>query len=165
MNKLMITLVASLILTVAGTAMAQEDYTGERGKGGMREHRGMQNSPIADQWMRAIRLLDLSVEQEENIKAITKGLKESIRPIMHETMEGHKAMQELIKADVYDQEAVTLIAENEGRLATERILITSRAMSDIFSQLTNEQRIALEEMKVTRKGKRGEKRPSKPVEG
>ena len=158
MNKLIITIVTTLLLTTSVSVLAQDEPVGERSRKGDRHQGGMQGMPVADKLMRAVRHLDLSDEQKESIKAVAMGMKTDIRAIMEETRAGHIALQELIKSDAWDEEAVAVIAEQEGDLAAERLMITSRAMSDVYSQLTDEQRIELENMAANHRQNRGEKR-------
>jgi protein CpxP len=150
MNKLIITIVATLLLAVSGIALAQ-DFSGEPGRKGSRNHRGMQPMPLTDQLMRAIKHLDLSEEQKTNIKAVMQGLKEEVHPIMQDMRTGHEQLKELVKAEGYDEDAVALVAEKEGDLAAQRIMLTSEALSNVLAQLTDEQREQLDTMAAERK--------------
>jgi len=158
MNKLIITIVTTLLLTTSASVIAQDEPAGERSRKGDRHQGGMQSTPVADKMMRAVRHLDLSDEQQESIKLIAMGMKTEIRAIKQETRSEHIALQELIKSDVFDEEAVAVIADKEGDLAAEQLMITSRALSEIYSQLTDEQRIELESMANNHRQKRGERR-------
>ena len=118
--------------------------------------------------MRAIRHLDLSEEQKLGIKAVMQGLKEEIHPIMQDMRTGHEQLRELVKAESYNKDAVALVAENEGDLAAQRIMLTSEALSNILAQLTEEQREQLDTMAAERKerasnrqGQRGGKNKSR----
>ena len=164
MNKLIITIATTLLLTTSVSVLAQDEQSGERSRKGDRHQGGMQAMPVADKLMRAVRHLDLSDEQKESIKTIAKGMKADMRAIMHETRAGHIALQELIKSGVYDEEAVAVIAGKEGDLAAERLMITSRAMSEVYKQLTDEQRIELESMAANTRQNRGEKRQKRGSE-
>ena len=164
MNKLMITIATTLLLTTAGMALAQDDSAGMHERKGDRQQRGMQATPGVEKMMRAIRHLDLSAEQRESFTAVMQAMKAEMRPIMHDTKAGYLALRELVKADSYDEEAVAAIAEKQGNLAAERVLITSRAMSDIFSQLTVEQRAELDAMAEKRQARRGERRQQRTAE-
>ena len=57
------------------------------------------------------------------------------------------------------------LAENEGALAAERLIIASRAMSAVYAQLTDEQRAELETIAAERAAKRAEKRNQRSAEG
>jgi Spy/CpxP family protein refolding chaperone len=163
MNKLIITIVSAIVLAASGAAMAQ-DFSdnpgayGEKGRKGQRSHRGMQQMPIAGQVMRAIQRLDLSDEQKQSIKAVQKLHKAEMHPIMLEMKAGHEQLKELIKAESYDADAVAAVAEKEGNLAAERIVLAGQALSQVFAILTDEQRAQLETMAVERQKRRQEKR-------
>ena len=167
MNKLIITIATILALTITGTAMAQDFYDDPGNKAkkhrqGQRNHQGMQSMPVVDQMMRALRRVGLTDEQKADVKVIMKGMKEEIRPIMMETKIGHGQLKELITAESFDENAVAVIAENEGQLAAERTKIVSRSLAKIYAQLTDEQRTELEVMASERKERHARKREPQP---
>ncbi len=158
------TVFTTLLLGAAGTALAQDSDTGPN-KQGRHHKRGGESMPPVDQLMRAIKKLELSEEQKTSIKGIMHGLKMETRPLANEMRAGHDQLKELIKADSFDEAAVTTLAEKEGALAAERLIVTSRAMSKVFAQLTDEQRAELETMAEERAEKRAEKRKQRPENG
>jgi protein CpxP len=157
MNKLIVTTMTTVLLMISGLAMAQDDFYGDRERN-QRHKRGMQPMPVVAQVMRAVRHLDLSDEQKSAVKEIMHGLKQETRPIMSEMKANHMLLRDLIKAESYDEAAVADIAEAEGKLAAERLLVTSRALSDIYAQLTAEQRAELEAMAAERRERMSERR-------
>lgn len=157
MNKLAIIMITTLLLTATGTALAQ-DFDGKPGRKGQHHQRGMKAMPVVEQFMRSLKRLDLSDEQKDSIKTVMQGLKADVRPIMKEMKTGHVQLKELIKADNYDEQAVTTLAEKEGMLAAKRLMMTSRALSDIYSLLTDEQRAELDTMAAKRQQQREERR-------
>ena len=161
MNKISITIITSLMLTVSGMAQAQ-DFSGNPGNKGQRSQRGMQGTPMVDQLMRGIRRLDLEDEQKENVREIMQDLKAETSPVMQKTRAVHLQLQELIKADVYDEAAIAALAVQEGDFAAERMIITSRALSQVYGQLTPEQCDELETMATERQEKRDERRAQRP---
>jgi len=158
MNKLMITLVSSLLLAATGTALAQDNTPGERENKVRHQQRGAQVTPAVTQLMRALKRLDLNDEQREAIRAIRGALKADVRPIMKGMKAGQLQLKELVNADSYDEAAVAVLAGKEGDLTAERILLTSRALSGILGLLTDEQRAELEAMAAQRKEKRAQGR-------
>ncbi len=161
MNKISITIITILLLTVSGMTLAQ-NFNGEPGNKGQRNQRGMQGMPMVDQIMRSLRRLDLEDEQRESIRAIMQGLKAETSPVMQKTKAVHLQLKELIKADVYDAEAIAVLAVQEGDFAAERLMITSRALSQIYGHLTQEQRAELESMAAERQARRAERRDQRP---
>lgn len=154
------TILVTLLMTAVGSAMAQEPVK-EYGKKRMQQQRGHQAVPGVERMMRAIRHLDLSETQKFDIKAIMQGVKAENRQIAMEIRTGHEQLNELIKADVFDESAVATLAEQEGALAAERLIITSRAMSQVYALLSDEQRAELEVMAEQRREKRAAKRAEK----
>ena len=161
MNKISITIITILMLTVSGMALAQ-DSSGNPGNKGQRSQRGMQGASMVDQLMRGIRSLDLEDEQRENVGAIMQGLKAETSPVMQKSRAVHLQLKELIKADVYDADAIAALAVQEGDFAAERMMITSRGLSQVYSQLTPEQRDELETMATDRQERRDERRAQQP---
>jgi len=157
MNKLIIAIVTTLLLTASGSALAQ-DHKYAAGKKGQRHHRGVPVAPVVKQLTRAIRHLDLDDEQKAGIRAVLQNMKTEVRPIMKEMKAGHEQLKELIKAESYNDQAVAAIAAEEGKRATERVKITSRTMSELLGLLTVEQREQLENMAAERKSRHGERK-------
>jgi len=121
--------------------------------------------PGVERMMRGIMHLDLSDEQRASIKGIMHGLKAEERPLLKEMKSGHEQLKELIKAESFDEQAVATLAEKEGALAAERLIIASRAMSEVYAQLTDEQRTELETMAAERASRREGKRQKRSAEG
>ena len=161
------TLLATLLLALMGTALAQGPVANSQDTAQKSRHhqRGNQPMPAVERMMRGIRHLDLSDEQKTSIKGIMQDLKAEERPLVREMKSGHTQLKELIKAESFDEQAVASLAENEGALAAERLIIASRAMSAVYAQLTDEQRAELETMAAERAAKRAEKRNQRSVEG
>ena len=163
MNKLIITIISTLLLTAAGTAIAQKP-AGEPGRKTPNHQRGMQAMPAVEKLIRAVRHLDLTDEQRAGVRAVMQGLKQDVRPIMMETKAGYEQLQKLVKAASYNEEAVAALAQKEGDLVAERVMITSQALSKIYNLLTDEQRTELEAMAAKRMARRTERRERKKPE-
>ncbi|MCP4047071.1 MAG: Spy/CpxP family protein refolding chaperone [Gammaproteobacteria bacterium] len=160
MKKFLITLFSSLLLVSAGIAMAQGPGGGPGHKA--RQHKGgMQAMPAVERVMRAIRRLDLDEEQRAAIKSVMQGLKENVRPLMAETKANHEQLKGLVTAINFEEDAAAEIAKKEGALAAERLMLTSRALSDVYKVLTREQRDELEAMAAQRQAKQSGKRQRK----
>jgi Spy/CpxP family protein refolding chaperone len=115
--------------------------------------------------MRAIRQLDLEDGQKEEIRGVMEGLKANVRPIMMESKANLAQLPDLVKAASYPNEKVTSLAEKEGALTAERLILTSRALSDVHNILTIDQRNELDAMAEQRKEKRTKKRQPKDSAG
>ena len=163
-NMISRTILAALLITLMGTALAQ-DPIAEPTRKGHKQQRGNHAMPAVAGMMRGIRHLDLSEEQKTDIKIIMQELKAEERQLKMEMKLGHEQLKELIKADSFDEEAVAAVADQEGALAAERLIIASRALSEVYAQLTDEQRAELETMATERAAKRAGKRGKRSTEG
>jgi protein CpxP len=166
-NMMTGTFLTTLLLAFTGTLLAQDPVADpvNYAKKSRHHQRGNQSMPAVESMMRGIRHLDLSDEQKASIKGIMQVLKAEERPLAKEMKSGHEQLKELIKAEGFDEQAVASLAEKEGTLAAERLIIASRAMSEVYGQLTDEQRAQLESMAAKRAAKRAEKRNQRSVEG
>ncbi|MGD9020882.1 MAG: Spy/CpxP family protein refolding chaperone [Lysobacterales bacterium] len=168
MSKSIITVITALLLAASGMAVAQ-DYDRGPGYKGKRPQRGMQNAPQSpvEGVMRAIRRLELSDEQKESIWNIAHDLKGDLHPIVVEMRAGQHQLRDLLRTGDFDENAVAALAEKEGDLVAQRIMLTSEALAGIFGQLTEEQKDQLaamaEERKQHAKSERGKKRRAKPA--
>ncbi len=160
---LSLTITATLLMAMSGTLLAQDSMANDKSSVKKERHhqRGSQPMPGVTNMMRAIRHLDLSDDQKASFKEIMHALKAEQRVLAKEMKAGHEQLKELIKSESYDEQAVVAVAEKEGALAAERLILASRAMSQVYSQLTDEQRLKLEAMAVERKARRSEKRGEK----
>jgi Spy/CpxP family protein refolding chaperone len=169
MNKLIIAIASTLIMTVAGASFAQDDVTEpemkkqrqHRQHQQQRQQRGMQSMPVVEMTMRAIRQLDLDDAQKEGIRSVMEGLKENVRPIMMKSKTNLAQLPDLVKAASYPNDKVAALAEKEGALAAKRLILTSQALSDVYNILTIDQRTELDAMAEQRREKRSEKRQPK----
>jgi len=152
-NTLLKFILAATFLMSSGTTFAQGT-----GKPGQRGPRGAQGMPAVEQMMRAIQRLDTSDEQKADIRDVLQKMKTEVAPILEEMKDGQLQLRELIKADEYDENTVAGLAAKEGDLAAERMVITSRAFSEVYGYLTEDQRSELENMAAQRMERRSGKR-------
>jgi Spy/CpxP family protein refolding chaperone len=170
MNKLIMAIVSTLIMTVAGASFAQDDVA-EPEKKKHRQHqqqrqqRGMQSMPVVETMMRAIKQLDLDDDQKARIREVMEVLKTDVRPIMMESRTTLAQLPDLVKATPYEEESVAALAGKEGALAAERLMLTSQALSDVYKILTIDQRNELDAIAEQRREKRTKKRQPRDGEG
>ncbi len=162
-NRITNAIIATLFLSLAGTAMAQ-DGMGEHTRKGQHHRRADHQMPVVEHMMRAVYHLDLSDEQSANIRIIMQGLKTQERSRMKEMKSIQTQLKALIKADTFDEPAVAALAGKEGDMAAVRLLNTSRAMSQVYAQLTDTQRAELETMAEERQARRAERREQRNTE-
>jgi protein CpxP len=155
MKTFLITITAMLLMAGTGSVFAQDPGDGPGNnrpeKKRPQHHRDMQATPVLDHLMHALRQLDLSDEQKANTRAILEVMKAEIHPITMEMRAGQQLLKQLIKSPDFDEEAVSALAQKEGDLTAERIMITSLAMSRVMAELTDEQRAELDAMGERRK--------------
>lgn len=156
-SRLTITFFSIALLALSGAALAGPGPDHFR-DGPPHHGRGMPGMPVVDTVMRAVMHLDLSDEQEDSIRGIMKSLKADDRALMKDMRSNREQLKDLIKADAFDESAVAEIAGAEGALTTERLILASRAMSQVYAQLTDEQRAELQAMAEERAARRAEKR-------
>ena len=159
MKTLTTSILAATLFMSFGPAIAQDsEYESRKSSSSQRGQRSMQAMPMVEKLMHALHRLDLSEEQRISIKAVMQEMKAEIRPIMGEMKAGQLQLKSLIKSDVYDETAVAELARIEGDLSAQRIVISSRAMSEVFGYLTDEQREELDLMAEQRKQRHAGKR-------
>lgn len=161
MNKLSHLIFITILLASTTTAIAQDSHDSLGGPGAHHARGMMQGMPAVEQLIRALHRLDLDENQQENIHTALRDLQADARPIMQATKARHQQLRQLITADVYDENAVAILAATEGELAAERVVLTSRTLANIFSMLTDEQRDQLRSMAEQRQQHRSERRKHK----
>ena len=162
-NRITGAILAAVLMSLTTAAMAQ-DPTDKPPRKGQHHQRADQQMPAVDRMMRAVRHLDLSDEQKASIRDIMKDLKTRERAHMKEMRAMHAQLKELIKADTFDESAVSALARKKGDMSAERMLRASRSMSRVYGQLTGEQRAELEAMAEKRHAKRAERRQQRNTE-
>ena len=165
MNKFIITVISALLMAGTGSVFGQASDDGsEKNKSERkRQHnqRGMRAAEPVQKLMRTLRHLDLSDEQKASTRAILEVMKAEIHPIMVEMKTAQKQLKELISSSDFDEDAIRALAEKEGDLTAERIMITSLGLSRILGELTDEQRAELGAMAAERDERRNEQRGKK----
>ncbi len=160
MKTFLKSILAVTLFITAGSVFAQNSDFGP-GDQGPRHDRGTPGMQGIEHLHRALHRLDLSDEQKTSIEGVMQRLKTEMQPILEDTRTNQDQLRNLVKADSFDQDAVAGIAQSEGQLATQRIMLTSQAMSEVFSFLSDEQRTQLDEMVAQQKNKRNTRRHAK----
>lgn len=145
---------SKLLIALAGLTLAAASFAGDPGPRHDRGHAGM-GAEVIEHVARAVRRLDLSEEQRTAIHAELQGMRETMKPLVHEMLDTRKALHEQITADQYDAQAVAEIAERQGSLTSEMTIIASGAAASVLAQLSEEQRAELQAMAETRRAHRG----------
>lgn len=163
MKNSIITIVISLALLGTGMSFAQDSGPGDWKPNHHKKH-GMRGKPIAARVFHSFKRLDLDESQEAELENIFETMRADVKPIMKEMRAGQIQMRELIHSGSADEESIAAIAQKEGALTSDRIMITSLAISEAFKLLTDEQRAELQAMAAERKERRGERRQKRNLE-
>jgi periplasmic protein CpxP/Spy len=97
--------------------------------------------------MRAVRQLDLSEEQQTQLRGLMESGREAFRDQMRSLRETRKAMQEAMSAEPYDAARVQQLAEAQGTAVTGMILKRAQTWQEIRAVLTPEQRAELKALR------------------
>jgi Spy/CpxP family protein refolding chaperone len=100
--------------------------------------------------MRAVRQLDLSEEQQTQLRGLMESGREAFRDQMRSLQETRKAVQEAMNAEPYDAARVQQLAEAQGTAVTGMILKRAETWQEIRSVLTPEQRVELNTLRSSR---------------
>jgi Spy/CpxP family protein refolding chaperone len=138
--------VLTSVLVFAGSLSAQPSGMDRDGYG--HHHRdeyraagfGMRGQP---ELMRAVRKLDLSEEQQTQLRSLMESGREAFRDQMRTLQEARKDLQEAMNAEPYDAARVQQLAEAQGTAVTGMILKRAETWQEVRSVLTPEQRVEL----------------------
>jgi len=165
MKNLSITLITTMVLLASGLTYAQDTSPEPRKPHQHKQHkqRGMQ-MPVVTHVFRSFRQLDLDEAQKIELKSIFQAMRQELKPIMKEMKKGQKQLRDQLHAGTFDEAAIEAIALKEGELTTQRLMVTSRAISTAFALLSDEQRAQLEANAAERRAKRGERHYKRQAE-
>jgi periplasmic protein CpxP/Spy len=91
--------------------------------------------------------LGLSEQQQSDFQRIIDEGREKSKSYVQQLVAARKEMQDLMDADVFDEQAVRALAERKSAAMTELVVIHTRTRFEIRSLLTPEQRENLESMR------------------
>ena len=101
---------------------------------------------------RMAKKLNLSDEQRTQIDKIVEESKPAIDKARTTRKENAKKLDVLVKAEKYNQDEVKKLAEAQGKLEAESVLLRTKQRFDIRSVLNEEQRVKWDKMR--KRGKR-----------
>ena len=155
MNTTRIALAALLTAALSATAFAAPP-----GRDGAGNGPGMGHKPPSPVGMLARtidRHIDVTDEQRAEIEAILAAHREQARPLAREEREARRELAELIGSGDWDEAAVTALAERQGQLTTQRIVLGARGAADMLAVLNDEQRAELDAVREVRREMRRER--------
>jgi len=157
-QNIILTILATVLIAVPGSAMAQSGPGYGPGDGGYGPHGGHHGSFAGRHGGDILRFfehalprlaerLELSDEQEAEIQAILDEEGPVIQGFVEDLRSGREAWLETNDPAVFDEVAVRNFAESQGSIHVELIVVADRAKAQVLQVLTEEQRAQLEEMR------------------
>ena len=107
---------------------------------GMKGERGFNIERMAEH-------LELTGEQRSKIESIVEETRPRVKAIREQMRDNRKQLRELAAADTYDKDAVRKLADAQGALKAEMIMLRSEQKSRVRSVLTEEQRNKMQAMR------------------
>lgn len=139
------TVALTALLTAAPLALADHDR-GHRAQGGYDP-----TSSVQRKLTRAMKQLDLSEEQESAVRAIFEDNREDLQANREATRAVREDIRALLDSWPLDEAALASLAEREGELAEERVVLTSTLASEVLAELDEDQRAELDAMREERR--------------
>jgi Spy/CpxP family protein refolding chaperone len=103
---------------------------------------------------RLARHLDLSEEQQLAINAIVNNSRDEAEILRLQLEELRQTVGNSIRAGEYDEDEVRILVENQAPAFVDMTLLGIRTMSQVYEQLTPEQRAKADELMEQRRGGR-----------
>jgi len=116
------------------------------------------SSQPAREFAGAIKQLDLSPDQQAEIESIFVASRDAMKAHAEASKALREDLRNLLNAPQLDEDALATLAEAEGDLAEERVMLMGTLAADVLAELDEEQRAELEELRAERLARRGERR-------
>lgn len=97
---------------------------------------------------RLAKRLDLSEEQRAQTKAISNKYRDMKVDLRDRMRQNRSELRELTRQADFDESAIRRLAEKQGDLKAEMIVLRARQRADLGTILTGEQRARLQQMRV-----------------
>jgi protein CpxP len=147
--KTKLAVLALLTATVTGAAMTAGAFEGSfRGRGccgGGKAHHERGLAGLSEK-------LGLTAEQKAKIEAIRDANREKAKPLRQELRENGRKLQELAKAETFDEAAARALASEQADVRAELTVQRLKARHEVRSVLTPEQRELARTLRHSRKG-------------
>lgn len=143
-------LAGTMMLGGAGAALA---YGGYKGHGGCGHHGGGYSHGMP---MRALKQLDLTDEQRNQLKTLVKTQREAMRDQFDAMHDNRQALREAMQKGA-DEKELRPLAEKQGNFVTEMILTRAQMQKKVNAILTEAQRAELQKIRKQRMDDRRER--------
>jgi Spy/CpxP family protein refolding chaperone len=155
MNTTRIALAALLTAALSATAFAGPPGRDGTGNGPRMGHKPP--SPVG-MLARAIdRHIDVTDAQRSEIEAILDAHRAEARPLAAQERETRRELAALVRSGAWDEATLTTLAERQGELTTQRIVLGARGAADMLAVLNDEQRAELDAVREVRREMRRER--------
>lgn len=139
-------LASSVGLVTAVAAMPYGDGPG-CGRGGHHMSQGRHFGGHSSKLERMADRLSVTDEQRTEIRAIADGSRQQMVELRDEMRANRVQLRELTRQTPLDEAAVRSIADKQGDLKAEMIVLRARQRSEVKAVLTDEQRAQMDEMR------------------
>ncbi|MEE4173915.1 MAG: periplasmic heavy metal sensor [Xanthomonadales bacterium] len=139
---------AAALLAGSSLALAGPEHPGHGGKGYKADF------DPARQLSQSVKRLDLSDDQREAIQALFEANREDLLANREAGRELREELEALMREDTLDTDALADLAEREGELAEERILLGGTLASEVLAELDADQRDELAALRDERQERR-----------
>ena len=142
MNKKTIAILSIAAILVIGAVFAIAQRAGHKGFAG----HGTRGEQAA---MMMLRRLDLTDQQQAQVKQILEDNKGAVEPIREQLKANHKKLADM--KGTFDEAQVSQIAKSQGDLTAQLIVVRQKVRSQIFAILTDEQKAKADQLRQTMK--------------
>lgn len=125
-------------------AVPEGGFPGKHGKTGSGKH-----------FARMAKELDLTEEQQEQIRAILQTERQKAAPLRKQLAENREQIRKAAEAQPFDEAAVRALAASQNATRVELVVSRARAKSQVFALLTPEQRELAKKFRAEGKGRHG----------
>ena len=155
MNKLITTLlVSSLAMGSIAIAHANSEHSGDREHQGKRCMKGKMGNKFGMRIERMAKKLGFSESQLKQAREIQEKYQPQMQALHDKKKATRQELRAVMHADNIDQAAVKKLAQQQGDLKAQKIILRSQIRSEIHKLLTAEQRTKMKEMHKNRDEKR-----------
>lgn len=141
----MMTILLVSVMTLSGNALASGDHGYSKHHDGLKGHR-KRDHHFPGHLQRMVKKLDLDESQKEKIQAIFKQTRSKMKALRDQMGDKRKRMYEMMHADDADEAKVVALAEELGKLKTEKMVLYARTHIKINKLLTPAQRKKMQAM-------------------
>ena len=161
MNKLITTLlVSSIAMGSFAIAHAESEHSGVREHNGKHCNKGKMGNKFGMRIERMAKKLGFSESQLKQAHEIEAKYKPQMQALHDKKKATRQELRAVMHADTIDQAVVKKLAQQQGDLKAQKIVLRSQMRAEINNVLTEEQRSKMKEMHK----KRGEKNHGKHEE-